>query len=135
MFVRSCERGPDGWNLQLEEEGGGRTDLPAEMGKPGPRLVHKLVFSMPAGTPPDPVLVATRNFMREEFTLRHRCVLALHTNEPHAHVHVVLKEVSERGKRLLISNAAPRQWRDGFAGIGALSAWRRTRPRARSGVK
>ena len=105
---------PDDWNLDLEQ-GGSRTDLPAETGKPGPRLVHKLVFSMPAGTPPDRVLAATRNFMREEFALQHRYVMALHTDEPHPHVHVVLKAVSEQGKRLHVRKATLRQWREGFA--------------------
>lgn len=105
---------PDDWNLELEQ-GGSRIDLPAEAGKPGSRLVHKLVFSMPAGTPPDRVLAATRNFMREEFALQHRYAMALHTDEPHPHVHVVLKAVSEQGKRLHIRKAILRQWREGFA--------------------
>ena len=104
----------DGWNLELEE-GGSRTDLPAEPGKLRPRLVHKLVFSMPAGTPTDRVLAATRNFMREDFALQHRYVMALHTDEPHPHVHVVLKAVSEQGKRLHIRKATLREWREGFA--------------------
>lgn len=104
----------DDWNLELEEVGS-RTALPAETGKPGPRLVHKLVFSMPAGTPPDRVLAATRNFLREEFALQHRYAMALHTDEPHPHVHVVLKAVSEQGKRLHIRKATLRGWREGFA--------------------
>ena len=105
---------PDDWNLDLEQ-GGGRTDLPAETGKPGPRLVHKLVFSMPAGTPPDQVFAATRNFLREEFALQHRYAMALHTDEPHPHVHVVLKAASEQGKRMHIRKATLREWREGFA--------------------
>ena len=105
---------PEDWNLELEQ-GGSRTDIPAEAGKPEPRLVHKLVFSMPAGTPPDRVLAATRNFMREEFALQHRYVLALHTDELHPHVHVVLKAVSEQGRRLHIRKATLREWREGFA--------------------
>jgi len=105
---------PEDWNLELEQCGS-RTDLPAEPGKSGPRLVHKLVFSMPAGTPPDQVLAATRNFMREEFALQHRYAMALHTDELHPHVHVVLKAVSEQGKRLHIRKATLREWREGFA--------------------
>ncbi len=104
----------DDWNLELEEVGS-RTALPAETGKPGPRLVHKLVFSMPAGTSVDRVLAATRNFLREEFALQHRYAMALHTDEPHPHVHVVLKAVSEQGRRLNIRKATLRQWREGFA--------------------
>ncbi|MHB1871975.1 MAG: relaxase/mobilization nuclease domain-containing protein [Steroidobacteraceae bacterium] len=104
----------DDWNLELEEVGS-RTALPAETGKPGPRLVHKLVFSMPAGTPAGRVLAVTRNFMREEFALQHRYAMALHTDEPHPHVHVVLKAVSEQGRRLHIRKATLRAWREGFA--------------------
>jgi hypothetical protein len=37
-----------------------------------PKLVHKLVFSMPAGTPADKVLLATQRFCREQLALRHR---------------------------------------------------------------
>lgn len=102
------------WDLELEEPRR-RADLSATSGRPGPRLVHKLIFSMPPGTPPDKVLLATRNFMREEFALQHRYALALHTDEPHPRVHVVLKAVSEQGNRLNIRKATLRDWRDGFA--------------------
>ncbi len=102
------------WDLELEEPRR-RADLSATSGRPGPRPVHKLIFSMPPGTPPDKVLLATRNFMREEFALQHRYVLALHTDEPHPHVHVVLKAVSEQGDRLNIRKATLREWREGFA--------------------
>jgi hypothetical protein len=73
------------------------------------------MFSMPAGTPPDKVLTAVRNFFREEFALKHRYAMALHTDEPHPHVHVVLKAVSEQGQRLHIRKATLREWRGGFA--------------------
>jgi len=80
-----------------------------------PRLVHKLVFSMPQGTPPDSVLQAVRTFAREEFALKHRYVMALHTDEPHPHVHVVVKAISEQGVRLNIRKATLRGWRSAFA--------------------
>ena len=102
------------WDLEAED-GPNRPDLTASMGKPVPRLVHKVIFSMPPGTQPDKVLEATRNFMREEFALQHRYAMALHTDEPHPHVHVVLKAVSEQGKRLNIRKATLREWREGFA--------------------
>lgn len=102
------------WDLELEEPRR-RADLSATSRRPGPRLVHKLIFSMPPGTPPDKVLLATRNFMREEFALQHRYALALHTDEPHPHVHVVIKAVSEQGNRLNIRKATLREWREGFA--------------------
>ncbi|MFO1510205.1 MAG: relaxase/mobilization nuclease domain-containing protein [Steroidobacteraceae bacterium] len=80
-----------------------------------PRLVHKLVFSMPAGTNPESVLSAAQKFCREEFALKHRYVMALHTDEPHPHVHVVLKAVNEQGRRLNIKKATLQEWRAKFA--------------------
>jgi len=52
---------------------------------------------MPAGTPPNKVLAAVKNFAREEFGLKHRYAMVLHTDEPHPHVHMVVKAMS--GKR------------------------------------
>jgi hypothetical protein len=104
----------DHWLLGLDEDR--RTaDLKArEMRKP-PKLVQKLVFSMPAGTPPQKVLTAVRNFAREEFALQHRYALVLHTDEPHPHVHVVVKAMGEDGKRLNIRRESLRRWRGEFA--------------------
>ncbi len=70
---------------------------------------------MPAGTPPEKVQAAVRNFAREEFALKHRYVMALHTDEPHPHVHLVLKARSEQGQRLYVRKATLRQWRAEFA--------------------
>ena len=80
-----------------------------------PKLIHKLMFSMPPSTPPDKVLKAVRNLAREEFWGQHRYALALHTDEPHPHVHLVLKAVSEQGIRLNIKKATLRHWRSEFS--------------------
>jgi hypothetical protein len=80
-----------------------------------PKLVHKLVFSMPSGTPPDKVLGAVRDFAREEFALKHRYAMVLHTDDDHPHVHVVVKAVSEQGERLNIRKETLRRWRAEFA--------------------
>ncbi len=56
-----------------------------------------------------------RNFAREEFALKHRYAMVLHTDEPHPHVHVVVKAVSEQGERFNIRKATPRDWRREFA--------------------
>lgn len=104
----------DDWDLDLDEHRR-QSDLAASKGRLPPRLVHKAIFSMPAGTPPDKVLWAVRNFLREEFALKHRYVMALHTDEPHPHVHVVIKAVSEQGQRLHIRKATLREWRSEFA--------------------
>jgi len=102
------------WDVELDEHRN-KSDLVARPGNQPPRLVHKVMFSMPAGTPPDKVLAAVQNFCREEFALKHRYVMALHTDEPHPHVHVVIKAMSEQGRRLQIRKATLREWRRGFA--------------------
>jgi Relaxase/Mobilisation nuclease domain len=101
------------WDLDLEEHRH-RSDLDARGGG-SRKLVHKLLFSMPAGTPPDKVLASVKNFAREEFGLKYRYAMVLHTDEPHPHVHMVVKAVSEQGKRLHIRKATLREWREGFA--------------------
>jgi hypothetical protein len=103
----------ESWDLDLEEHRR-RSDLDARGGG-STKLVHKLLFSMPAGTPPDKVLGAVKNFAREEFGLKHRYAMVLHTDEPHPHVHVVVKAVSEQGVRLHIRKATLREWRSEFA--------------------
>jgi hypothetical protein len=70
---------------------------------------------MPPGTPPKRVLEAVKNFAREEFGLQHRYAMVLHTDEPHPHVHLVLKAVSEQGVRLNIRKDTLRRWRSEFA--------------------
>jgi hypothetical protein len=102
------------WDLDLDENRR-KSELTATRGREPARLVHKVIFSMPAGTPPEKVFTAVNNFIREEFALKHRYVLALHTDTPHPHVHVVIKAVSEEGKRLHIRKATLREWRSGFA--------------------
>src|SRR3984957_3537843 len=103
----------DDWDLDLEEHRR-QSDLDARRSR-SPKLVHKLMFSMPLGTPPDKVLGAVRNFAREEFWGQHRYAFVLHTDEPHPHVHLVLKAVNEHGVRLNIKKAMLRHWRSEFA--------------------
>lgn len=79
------------------------------------KLVHKIIFSMPAGTPPDKLLAAVRDFARKEYAPKHRYALALHTDEPHPHVHVVVRAINEEGERLNIRKATLRYWRKAYA--------------------
>ncbi len=102
------------WDLELDEYRG-CPDLSPTDRKAPPRLVHKVLFSMPAGTPAAMVLIAVQNFCREEFALKHRYAMALHTDEPHPHVHLVIKAISEQGERLNIRKATLRRWRADFA--------------------
>jgi hypothetical protein len=104
----------DDWDLDIEGVRRKATLAPTKSKTP-PKLVHKLMFSMPPGTPPDKVLGAVRNFAREEFWGQHRYAFVLHTDEPHPHVHLVLKAVNEQGVRLNIKKATLRHWRSEFA--------------------
>jgi len=129
------------WDLDLAECQSGLGGL---QGRRAPKLVHKLVFSMPAGTPADKVLLATQRFCREQLALRHRYAMALHTDEPHPHVHVIVKAISEQGERLNIRKATLREWREEFAtqlrrvGVAANATPRfvrgETRPRKSDGI-
>ena len=105
---------PDNWNLDLEEAGARRQIGRGTKAKPV-RLAHKIVFFMPLGTSPDKVLSAVQNLCREEFALKHRYAMALHTDDAHPHVHVVLKARSEQGQRLNISKSHLKEWRVKFA--------------------
>ena len=86
------------WDLDLDV-------LPSPMAitrRTTPKLVYNLVFSMPAGTPPKKILQAVRKLALNEWELKHRYAMVLHTDGGHPHVHVVLRAMSERGKRLNI---------------------------------
>lgn len=125
------------WDLELDAYRR-RVDLSARNGREPPKLFHKLMFSMPAGTPPDKVLVAVRTFAREQFALKHRYAMVLHTDEPHPHVHMLLKAVSEQGVRLHIRKATLRAWRQDFArylreqGVAANATKRQVRGESRT---
>jgi Relaxase/Mobilisation nuclease domain len=104
----------DDWDLDIDELRR-QSALAATKGRGPAKLVHKLMFSMPPGMPPDKVLGAVRNLAREEFCGQHRYAFTLHTDEPHPHVHLVLKAISEQGVRLNIKKATLRHWRSEFA--------------------
>jgi Relaxase/Mobilisation nuclease domain len=77
--------------------------------------VQKILFSMPAETPPKKVLAAAKNFAREEFGGKHRYAMVLHTDEPHPHVHMVVRSMGYDGRRLRIRKDTLREWRSEFA--------------------
>lgn len=87
-------------------------------GKPGRKpikLVHNVILSMPAGTPPDRLLAASHAFAREQFAFKHRYAIVLHTDQAHPHTHLVIKAMGEQGERLNIRKASLREWRREFA--------------------
>jgi hypothetical protein len=102
------------WNLDLEAHGRQNARAVRAARKPS-RLVHNIIFSMPPGTSSEKVFKAARKLVREEFAFRHRYAMVLHTDEPHPHVHVVVKAVSEQGERLYIRKPTLRDWRRRFA--------------------
>lgn len=128
------------WDLDLDDLRR-QPGLAAANGRKPAKLIHKLMFSMPPGTPPEKVLGAVRNLAREQFALQHRYAFVLHTDEPHPHVHLVLKAVSEQGVRLNIKKATLRHWRSEFArhlrllGVAANATERAVRGVSRSSKK
>jgi len=80
----------DDWDLDLDEHRR-HTQRAIGGGRKSPKLVHNLVFSMPKGTPPEKVVRAVHVFAREKFALSHRYAMALHADQGHPHVHVVVK--------------------------------------------
>jgi hypothetical protein len=113
-------------------------------GRKPSKLLHNIVLSMPAGTSPAKLLAASRNFAREEFALKHRYLMVLHTDQEHPHVHLVVKAVGEDGRRLNIRKATLRSWRRDFAaqlraqGVAANATERvvrgQVRPPVRDGI-
>lgn len=107
------------------------------------KLVHHIVLSMPAGTPPEKVLEAARIFARENFALQYRYAMVLHTDQPHPHVHLVVKceHEFEPGRRLYIRKDTLRQWREQFAalmreqGVAANATPRQLRGQIRAPLK
>lgn len=79
------------------------------------KLVHNIVLSMPAPTPPDKVLAAAKTFAREKFGLQYCYAMALHTHQGHPHVHLVVRAEGLDVPRLHIDKAMLREWRQDFA--------------------
>ena len=102
------------------------------------REAFNIILSMPAGTPPETVREAAREFLKEEFGDRHRYCFVLHTDTDKPHVHAcVLAAPLTKGKRLNPRKADLQRWREGFAeqlrqqGIDANATARRTRGETR----
>lgn len=102
------------WDLDLDAAES-RSPYRGVPGRRPAKLVHNIVLSMPAGTPAAGVLEASRAFAREQFALKHRYALVLHTDQPHPHVHLVVKTLSEQGRRMNIRKETLRGWRRQFA--------------------
>lgn len=130
------------WNLDLSRGQYRAKPQPGEKDT-RPKVVHNIVLSMPAPTPPGAVLAAARKFARENFALQYRYAMVLHTDQKHPHVHLVVKAEHEYepGKRLYIRKATLQAWRDQFAqymreqGVAANATPRPLRGQARTRKK
>ncbi|MCC7684797.1 relaxase/mobilization nuclease domain-containing protein [Janthinobacterium sp. FW305-128] len=76
--------------------------------------VH-LFFSMPPGTDPDGVRGAVRNLLKSEYSHNHEYVFALHTDQPHPHVHAAIKIKGFDGTRLRHNRDDLQSLRESFA--------------------
>lgn len=74
-----------------------------------------LVLSMPEGTPETAVRDAARAYAKRVFGANYEYVFALHTDEPHPHVHLTVKTLGFDGKRLNPRKADLQMWREVFA--------------------
>ncbi len=104
------------------------------------KLVHNIVLSMPAPTPPEKVLAAAKVFAREKFGATHRYAMALHTHQEHPHVHLVVRAEREDGRgRLHIDKAMLREWREDFVmrdqGIAANATSRAARGQTKGATR
>ena len=125
------------WDLE-SESAASRSPYSGKPGRKPAKLVHNVILSMPAGTSPEKLLAASRVFAREQFALKHRFAMVLHTDQQHPHVHVVIKAMSEQGERFNIRKATLREWRAQFArhlrehGINANATERAVRGESRT---
>jgi hypothetical protein len=141
---RALEELMGDWDLELETKRPPTADNKPRQNGNAPKLVHKMIFSMPAGTPPEKVLAAVQDFAREEFGAKYRYAMVLHTDEPHPHVHLVVKARGYGGKRLNTRRETLRGWRREFAkhlraqGVAANATERAVRgvvkPQKRDGI-
>lgn len=120
-----------------------------DMRQSNARDTYNLVFSMPAGTDPEQLRDAAREFARQEFGGKHDYVFVLHTKETdpskkkaeQPHVHLSVRTLGLHGQCLDPKKADLQAWREGFAaalrrrGIQAEATPRRARGVVQKGTK
>lgn len=104
----------DAWQLGIDELVA-RNPYQGASGRRAAKLTHHIVLSMPVETPPERLLEAAKGFAREEFAMQHRYAMALHTDQDHPHVHMVVRAMGNNGRRLRIDKQKLRDWRTQFA--------------------
>ncbi|WP_341893549.1 relaxase/mobilization nuclease domain-containing protein [Variovorax sp. YR752] len=78
------------------------------------REAFNIMLSMPAGTKPEIVLNAAREFAAAELG-DHRFVMVLHTHQANPHVHLAVRAEGREGRRLNPRKQDLRRWREVFA--------------------
>jgi hypothetical protein len=89
--------------------GGGRIPERSER-----REAFNIMLSMPAGTKPEIVRNAAREFAAAELGT-HRFVMVLHTHQANPHVHLAVRAEGRDGRRLNPRKQDLRRWREVFA--------------------
>lgn len=78
------------------------------------REAFNIMLSMPAGTKPEIVRNAAREFAKSELG-NHRFVMVLHTHQANPHVHLAVRAEGRDGRRLNPRKQDLRLWREVFA--------------------
>jgi hypothetical protein len=78
------------------------------------REAFNIMLSMPAGTKPEIVRNAAREFAGAELA-NHRYVMVLHTHQANPHVHLAVRAEGRDGRRLNPRKQDLRRWREVFA--------------------
>lgn len=81
----------------------------------GSKAAFNIVLSMPPGTDRKGVTDAARDFAKAEFGNNYSYVFASHDDEPHAHVHLVVKAMGQDGTKLNPRKPDLQRWRELFA--------------------
>jgi hypothetical protein len=84
------------------------------------REAFNIMLAMPAGTKPEIVRNAAREFAQAELA-NHRYVMVLHTHQANPHVHLAVRAEGRDGRRLNPRKQDLRRWREVFA--GKLRGW------------
>jgi hypothetical protein len=78
------------------------------------REAYHVMFSMPAGTPPEAIMDSVRAVAKEHLS-NHIYAMVLHEHQANPHVHLAVKAEGFDGRRLNPRKADLRAWRGAFA--------------------
>lgn len=79
-----------------------------------PRNAFHIIFSAQAGTDPEAMTSAVRDFLSEQVA-GHRWITAHHPDTGHVHVHAMISARDDVGKALRLTKPELYEWRDRFA--------------------